>query len=105
MSSVVGMTLARVRALGPEEAGALRALGAFTVALVGAPAATYAVAVRKVCPAAYEMYGTSFLATESGRATCAGMFAIVAVNVVLLAYVLWVAREKSPLRASREKDE
>jgi hypothetical protein len=27
------------------------------------------------------------LATESGRATCAGMFAIVTVNVVLLAYV------------------
>jgi len=100
------MALARVRDLGPEEAGALRALGAFTVALVGVPAMTYVVAVRKVCPAAYAMYGTSILATESGRATCAGMFAIVAVNLVLLAYVLWVAREKSPLRpSSRGKEE
>jgi len=28
-----------------------------------------------------------FLATESGRATCAGLFAVISVNVVLLAYV------------------
>jgi hypothetical protein len=40
-----------------------------------------------VCPAAYEAYGAAFLATESGRATCAGLFAVISVNVVLLAYV------------------
>lgn len=76
------------RTLRKEERAALTRLGWYTASLVGAPVFVYKTTLRTVCPAAYEVYGTSFLATESGRATCAGMFAIIAVNVVLFAYVL-----------------
>ena len=70
-----------------NERAALRRLGWFTAALAAVPYATYKTTLRTTCPAAYERYGATFLATESGRATCSGMFAIVAVNVVLLLYV------------------
>jgi len=69
------------------ERRALGRLGWFTCALAAAPYATYKITRRTVCPAAYEAYGAAFLATESGRATCAGLFAVISVNVVLLAYV------------------
>jgi hypothetical protein len=75
------------RALLAKERAALVRLGWFTTALVFAPWVTYRWTRRTVCVRAYEVYGTAMLATESGRATCAGMFAIMTVNVVLLAYV------------------
>ena len=78
-------------------------LGWFTLALAGAPYATYRWTLRTTCAAAYERYGTAFLATESGRATCAGMFAILATNLVLLAYVVHALRVGS--RGERETAE
>lgn len=77
------------RAVLAKERAALTRLGWFTTALALAPWMTYRWTRRTVCVRAYEAYGTPMLATESGRATCAGMFAIVTVNVVLLAYVIF----------------
>ena len=77
-------------------------------ALAAAPSATFAFARRTVCPAAYEAYGAGFLATESGRATCAGLFAVISVNVVLLAYVataVFYGGEDEATDAQTKKDQ
>lgn len=94
------------RTLQREERAALARLGWYTASLVGAPFFVYKTTLRTVCPAAYDAYGTSFLATESGRATCAGMFAIIAVNVVLLAYVLSAlgSATKAPRESGVKRD-
>ena len=58
--------------------------------------------------AAYEAYGAGFLATESGRATCAGLFAVISVNVVLLAYVataVFYGDEDEATDAQTKKDQ
>ena len=58
--------------------------------------------------AAYEAYGAGFLATESGRATCAGLFAVISVNVVLLAYVataVFYGGEDEATDAQTKKDQ
>jgi hypothetical protein len=88
-----------------NERAALRRLGWFTAALAVTPYATYKITLRTTCPAAYERYGAAILATESGRATCAGMFAIVAVNLVLLAYVLSTLRGGEERRVLAKKDD
>lgn len=89
------------------ERRALGRLGWFTCALAAVPYATYKITRRTVCPAAYEAYGAAFLATESGRATCAGLFAVISVNVVLLAYVAAALRygedEEGETREKKEK--
>lgn len=81
----------RGRELTASERGALRALAGFACACVAAPAVAYKMTRNGVCEWAYEKYGTAMLATESGRATCAGMFAIISVNCVLAAYVAFAA--------------
>ncbi|CEF98659.1 unnamed product [Ostreococcus tauri] len=91
------------RTLNAEERRAVRALCGFAIALVAVPAVTYRVASGWACPAAYERYGAALLATESGRATCAGMFAILSVNAVLLAYVVWVTRSSGSAPREVEK--
>jgi len=48
------------------------------------------------------------LATESGRATCAGLFAVISVNVVLLAYVataVFYGDEDEATDAQTKKDQ
>ena len=90
------------------ERRALGRLGWFTCALAAAPSATFAFARRTVCLAAYEAYGAGFLATESGRATCAGLFAVISVNVVLLAYVataVFYGGEDEATDAQTKKDQ
>ena len=88
----------------PDGEGERRASANERAALAAVPYATYKTTLRTTCPAAYERYGATFLATESGRATCAGMFAIVAVNVVLLLYVASALRggdERLPVPAKK----
>ena len=79
-------------------------LGLGSLVATGGAAAFY----NGTVAAAYEAYGAGFLATESGRATCAGLFAVISVNVVLLAYVataVFYGDEDEATDAQTKKDQ
>ena len=84
---------ARRRGLTPSET--VRKLLAYTAAMFLAPFAAYPVSQSLLLPAAHARYGWRAIQDEGGRAVWSGVAAVLAVNAVLVAYVVSAAFEEN----------
>lgn len=68
----------------------------YTVLIFAVPLLTYQLSQGYLLPALYDKYALKFLQEDSARAVFSGILAVVAVNLVLLAYVLSAVMEANP---------